>query len=228
MLNTNIVETHAIVQEKNVQEENKKVNKRLYLQVKRLFDIVISFLAMIILSPLILFIGILIKIDSDGPIFYKHKRIGKNGKYIYLYKFRTMVKNADQLHEHFDQEQLEKFKENYKLKNDPRITGLGKFLRKTSLDELPQLLNVFKGELSLVGPRPIVDGEIDKYGGNKNKFLSATPGLTGYWQVNGRSYTTYKQRIDMELYYIDNMNIWLDVKIILKTFITVIKKEGAV
>ena len=128
----------------------------------------------------------------------------------------------------FTPEQMLEWKTNYKLKDDPRVTKVGNILRKTSLDELPQLVNIIKGELSIVGPRPIVDEELEKYGENKNKFLSVTPGLTGYWQANGRSETTYEQRMQMELYYVDNMNFKLDLQIFIKTFSAVIKKEGAV
>ena len=128
----------------------------------------------------------------------------------------------------FTPEQMLEWKTNYKLKDDPRVTKVGNILRKTSLDELPQLVNIIKGELSIVGPRPVVDEELEKYGENKNKFLSVTPGLTGYWQANGRSETTYEQRMQMELYYVDNMNFKLDLQIVIKTFSAVIKKEGAV
>lgn len=173
-------------------------------------------------------IAILIKIGSKGPIFFKHKRIGKNGKEIYIYKFRTMVENAEDLIKQFTPEQMEEFKTNFKLENDPRITKIGKFLRKTSFDELPQLLNIIKGELSIIGPRPVIAEELEKYGINKEKFLSVTPGLTGYWAANGRSTTTYEQRMEMELYYVDNMSFKLDLKIFFKTILSVMKKEGAI
>ena len=173
-------------------------------------------------------IAILIKIGSKGPIFFKHKRIGKNGKEIYIYKFRTMVENAEGLIKQFTPEQMEEFKTNFKLENDPRITKIGKFLRKTSFDELPQLLNIIKGELSIIGPRPVIAEELEKYGINKEKFLSVTPGLTGYWAANGRSTTTYEQRMEMELYYVDNMSFKLDLKIFFKTILSVMKKEGAI
>ncbi|MCF0149642.1 MAG: sugar transferase, partial [Clostridium sp.] len=118
--------------------------------------------------------------------------------------------------------------ENFKLENDPRVTRVGDFLRKTSLDEIPQLLNVLKGDMSLVGPRPIVDGEIEKYGEYFEKFVSVIPGITGYWQANGRSDTTYDERVQMDMYYIDNRSIVLDIKIVFKTIVTVLKKEGAI
>lgn len=129
--------------------------------------------------------------------------------------------------ENFNEEQKREWQENFKLENDPRITKVGKFLRKTSLDELPQIVNIIKGDLSIIGPRPIVDEELEKYGENKEKFLSITPGLTGYWQANGRSNTTYEERMQMELYYIDNQSLLLDIKIFFKTIVSVLKKEGA-
>lgn len=195
---------------------------------KRILDIVLSVIGLIILSPLFLAIAILIKIDSKGSVFFKHKRIGKNGKEMYIYKFRTMVENAEDLIKQFTPEQQEEYKSNFKLENDPRITKIGKFLRKTSLDELPQLLNIIKGDLSIIGPRPVITAELEKYGMNKNKFLSVTPGLTGYWAANGRSTTTYEQRMEMELYYVDNISFKLDVKIFFKTILSVIKREGAI
>ena len=179
------------------------------------------------MSPVFLIISILIKRESDGPIFFKHKRIGKNGKEIYLYKFRSMVPNAEELIKKFTPEQMKEFKENFKLENDPRITKIGKWLRKTSLDELPQLINILKGELSIIGPRPVIEEELEKYGNNKEKFLSVTPGLTGYWAANGRSDTTYEQRMQMELYYVDNISFKMDLKVFFKTIISVLKKEGA-
>ena len=199
-----------------------------YEFTKRLCDIVLSSVGIIVLAPFFLLIGIAIKIDSKGSTFFIHKRIGKNGKIINIYKFRTMYEDSEDMIQKFSKEQIEEYKENYKLKQDPRVTKIGKFLRKTSLDELPQILNILKGELSIVGPRPVVSNELEKYGPNKEKFLSIKPGLTGYWQVNGRSLTTYEERIKMELYYIENRGMWLDIKVFLKTIFSVIKKEGAI
>ena len=203
-------------------------NKLTYNIVKRIIDILLSFVGLIVLSPIFLLIGIIVKIDSRGPVFFLHKRIGKNGREIKIYKFRTMHKNAEEMIRDFSEEQMKEFEENYKLKDDPRITKVGKILRKTSLDELPQILNILKGELSIIGPRPVVTSELEKYGPNKNKLLSVKPGLTGYWQANGRSSTTYEERMDMELYYVDNRSLWLDIKLFFKTIISVIKKEGAI
>ena len=198
-----------------------------YKYVKRALDVVIASIALVALFPIFLIIAILIKAESKGPVFFAHKRIGKNGKEIKILKFRTMVDNAEDLIKEFTPEQMEEFKKNFKLENDPRITKMGKFLRKTSLDELPQLINIIRGELSLIGPRPVIEAELEKYGNNKRKFLSITPGLTGYWAANGRSNVSYEERMIMELYYIDNISWKLDLKIFFKTILSVLKKEGA-
>ena len=184
-------------------------------------------MALIILSPIYLIIALAVKIDSPGPVFFKHTRIGKNGKTIKIYKYRTMVTNAEELIKQFTPEQMKEYKENFKLENDPRITKVGKFLRKTSLDELPQLLNIVKGELALIGPRPVVKDELEKYGENAEKFLSVTPGLTGNWAASGRSNKTYEERMEMELWYVDNISFKTDIQIFFKTIVAVIKKEGA-
>lgn len=204
-----------------------KISKKVYIKIKRVIDVILASVALILLSPLFAIIAIAIKIDSKGPVFFAHKRIGKNGKIIKLYKFRSMVINAEELIKSFTPEQMKEYKENYKLTNDPRITKVGKFLRKTSLDELPQLINIINGDLSIIGPRPVIADELEKYGTNKDKFLSVTPGLTGYWAANGRSNTTYEQRMEMELYYIDNLSLKMDIKVFFKTILSVLKKEGA-
>lgn len=205
-----------------------KISKKVYIKIKRVIDVILASVALILLSPLFAIIAIAIKIDSKGPVFFAHKRIGKNGKIIKLYKFRSMVINAEELIKSFTPEQMKEYKENYKLTNDPRITKVGKFLRKTSLDELPQLINIINGDLSIIGPRPVIADELEKYGTNKDKFLSVTPGLTGYWAANGRSNTTYEQRMEMELYYIDNLSLKMDIKVFFKTILSVVKKEGAI
>lgn len=199
-----------------------------YKYMKRGLDIILSLIGIVLLSPIFLIIAVAIKIDSKGPVIFTHRRIGKNGKVIGLYKFRSMVNNAEDLIKKFTPEQMEEYKKNYKLQNDPRITRVGKFLRKTSLDELPQLFNILKGDLSIIGPRPVIGEELEKYGFNKNKFLSVTPGLTGFWAANGRSDTTYEQRMAMELFYVDHMSWKLDCKVFLKTVLSVIKREGAI
>lgn len=216
--------------EKNINIKN--IKTYIYLAIKRFIDIIGALIGVILLIPvtLLIYIASIILKENDGPLFYNQKRIGKDGKYFKLYKFRSMCKDADDKLARYlaENEEIRKeFKETQKLQNDPRITKLGNFLRKTSLDELPQMINILKGDMSFIGPRPIVDGEIDKYENNKEKFLSVKPGLTGYWQVNGRSTTTYEERMKLELYYVDNQSLWLDIMIFFKTFITVLKKEGA-
>lgn len=210
-------------------EAQTKSNKYFYLTIKRLFDIIASGISLILLSPLFLIIGIMIKMDSKGKVFYKHKRIGKNGEYIYLYKFRSMYSDSkERLEEMLKDPVIRKeWEENYKLEHDPRITKVGNFLRKTSLDELPQLLNILNGDMSIVGPRPVIDSEIEKYGDLKEYFLSVTPGLTGWWACNGRSSTNYDERKRLELYYIQHRGIMLDLKIMFKTFTSVLKRDGA-
>ena len=235
-MNANISEENIIADKTvTIQEDLKEKIKGKHITyrfVKRLIDILGGVVGTILLVPITLCVYLARKIlkEDDGPLFYEQLRIGKNGKKFRLYKFRSMCIDADKkLKKYLEQneEARKEFEENQKLKDDPRITKIGDFLRKTSLDELPQMINILKGEMSFIGPRPVVDGEIEKYGANKNKFLSVKPGLTGYWQVNGRSNTTYAERIDMELYYVDNQSLWLDIKIFFKTFISVIKKEGA-
>ena len=195
--------------------------------IKRLFDIIVSFLGLLILSPLFLLLTILIKCDSKGPVFFIQKRVGRNGKKFGIFKFRTMRINAEEMIASFTPEQLKEWKENFKMKNDPRITRVGKFLRNTSLDELPQLINIFIGNMSLVGPRPIVEEELEWYGEKKNVLLSVRPGLTGWWATNGRSEVSYPERCDYELYYVYNCSLLLDIKILFKTFSAVFSRKGA-
>lgn len=198
-----------------------------YRIAKRIMDILLAGIGTILAAPFILLIILAIKLDSKGPAFYIHHRIGKNGKPLRLYKFRSMYQNADEMFLRFTPEQKAEWEQNFKLREDPRITRVGKFLRRTSLDELPQLLNILQGNLSVVGPRPVVDEELEKYGTNKTRFLSVTPGLTGYWQAFTRSDGTYEDRMAMELYYVDHANFWWDVKIILATVVSVLKGRGA-
>ncbi len=203
-----------------------------YRFVKRLVDIIGGLVGIVILIPMSLIIWMVevLKKENDGPLFYKQVRVGKNGKSFKVYKYRSMCVNADEKLKEYLKENdkaRKEFKKYHKLKCDPRITKVGKVLRATSLDEFPQLINVLKGDMSLVGPRPVTDEEVEAYGNLKQKFLSVKPGLTGYWQVNGRSNTEYDDRVKMELYYVDNASLILDLKILLKTLIVVIKKEGA-
>lgn len=198
-----------------------------YLTLKRLFDIVLSVLGIIILSPVFIIISIIIKATSPGPVFFKHKRIGYLGEDLEIYKFRSMVIDADNFDKYFTPQQKKIFKDNFKLEDDPRITKIGKFLRKTSLDELPQLFNILKGQMSIVGPRPIVTDEIKKYGIYANTYFSVKPGLTGLWQVCGRSATTYEKRVLLDARYVHSLSLLNDLKIILKTFVVVITEKGA-
>lgn len=212
------------------------ISKKIYRVIKRIIDIIGALVGCIILLPLTFCIWLAnIVVKDNGPVFYVHKRIGKNGKEFNMYKFRTMCNNAqdmvkdkESMKRYFTDEQIEEWKENFKIENDPRITKVGRFLRKTSLDEVPQVLNILKGDLSIIGPRPVIEEELEKYGENKEKFLSVTPGLTGYWAANGRSDTDYEKRMKMELYYVDNISLKLDMEIFFKTIITVIKRKGAV
>lgn len=223
--NGNVAQNISSVSTKTYKEVLTK--KTPYKVVKRIMDVLLSSIALVVLSPVFAIIAAAIKLESKGPVFFKHTRIGKDGKIIKIYKFRSMVENAEDLIQKFTPEQMKEYKENYKLTNDPRITKVGKFLRKTSLDELPQLINIIKGELSIIGPRPVVQEELEKYGPDAQKFLSVTPGLTGYWAANGRSCTSYEQRMEMELFYVDNLSFKMDVKVFFKTIEAVIKREGA-
>ena len=198
-----------------------------YKVVKGIVDLLCSLIGIVILFPLFLIISILIKASSKGPVFFVQERIGINGRKFKLYKFRTMVNNAEDLIASFTPEQKKEWKENFKLVDDPRITKIGKFLRKTSLDELPQLINIFKGDMSFVGPRPIIDEELLWYGDQKEKLLTLKPGLTGWWAVNGRSNVPYPERCDLELYYVDHFSLYLDIVIIFRTIGAIIKKDGA-
>jgi len=199
----------------------------IYNTVKRTLDIILSLIGLILLSPVFLIIAAVIRLDSKGKVIFGHERIGQNMKKIKIYKFRTMYENAAEIFENFTEEQKQEYYINFKLDNDPRITKVGDFLRKTSLDELPQLINILKGDMSIVGPRPIVEKEIEKYNGYASQVFSVLPGLTGYWQAHGRSDTTYDERVQMDMYYLRNRSLVLDFKIILKTVVSVIKKEGA-
>lgn len=205
----------------------KESKKKVYNCIKRVSDIIVSLFGLIITLPLFIIISILIKLDDHGPIFYRHKRVGKNGKSIYIYKFRSMVVNAEDIFSYFTEEQIKEFQTFYKLKNDPRITRIGHFLRKTSLDELPQLFNILKGDMSLIGPRPVVLNELNKFGDNKDLLLSVKPGLTGWWACSGRSDITYEERVDLEMYYINNYCARLDFKCLIKTIGSVIEGKGA-
>ena len=202
-----------------------------YFGCKRVFDILCSIIGLVALVPICLCVKIAYISQGDfHSIFYKQTRLGKHGKKIQIFKLRTMVPNAEEILQNWlnhNPEKREEYLRDRKIENDPRITKIGNFLRKTSLDEFPQFINVFKGDMSLIGPRPVVPDEIKKYRKNKKKFLSMRPGLTGYWASNGRSNISYDERIKMELYYIDHCGFLLDLQIIFDTIFAVIKKDGA-
>ncbi len=196
---------------------------------KRCFDLCAAICIMIVGSPLLLWIAA--KVMASGrPIFYGHKRVGQHGKHFPCYKFRTMAPNADQLLKELlarDPEARAEWERDFKLKNDPRITPIGHFLRKTSLDELPQLWNVLKGEMSLVGPRPIVDAELERYGAQVDYYLEAKPGVTGLWQVSGRNDVSYDTRVYLDAWYVKNWSLFNDIVILLRTVKVLLKKDGA-
>jgi len=199
--------------------------------MQQVFNYLLALLLLPILLPVILFVAFLIKKESKGPVFFAHNRIGKNGRIIPTYKFRSMYSDAKErlaklLEE--DSEIKKEWETNYKLKNDPRITKIGAILRKTSLDELPQIFNVLKGEMNFVGPRPVIQDEIDQYyKENSSYYFMVKPGITGLWQVSGRSDTDYEFRIKTDKYYVMNWSLWLDIVILFKTVKVVLKREGA-
>ena len=199
-----------------------------YVFIKRVFDVIVSFCGIVALCPVFLLLSCIIYAADPGPVFYRHERMGKGGKKIRIWKFRSMYINSEEIFENFTEEQKEEYYADFKLENAPRITKIGNFLRKSSLDELPQLWNIFCGDLSFVGPRPIVEGELAKYGADAKKLLSVKPGLTGYWQANGRNLVNYDNgRKEMELYYIENRSVWLDTKILFQTAGAVLRGRGA-
>ena len=190
--------------------------KVLYNISKRSLDIMASLVGLIILSPVVLVVAILIKLESKGPIIFSQKRIGLNGKEFKMYKFRSMVQNAEELKEKL-QKQNEMSGPMFKMKNDPRVTKVGKFIRKTSIDELPQLINVLKGDMSLVGPRPSLPKEVQNFEGWMLRRLDVKPGLTCYWQVSGRNNIDFEDWMKLDIKYVEERSFWLDIKLIFKT-----------
>jgi Undecaprenyl-phosphate galactose phosphotransferase WbaP len=198
--------------------------------IKRMVDVVLAVLVGILVLPACLMLYLLLKLESRGPALYTQSRIGRNGKTFRIWKFRSMVQDAQSvLKEYLERhpELKSEWDRDHKLKSDPRITRLGRFLRKTSLDELPQLWNVLKGDMSLVGPRPIVEAEVLKYGAGYLLYTQVTPGITGLWQVSGRNDTTYSERVALDSYYVRNWSPWLDVYVLGKTVKVVLAGEGA-
>lgn len=204
--------------------------KVLYLLIKRTIDIIGAIIGLVIFCPFFIIIPILYMFgEGKGPVFFRQSRIGKNGEYFGIYKFRSMVIDAEKKLKQNEVLYKKYIDNNYKLEpeEDPRITGVGRFLRKTSLDELPQFINVLKGDMSLVGPRPVVQEELLEYGERKEEFLSVKPGITGYWQVSGRSDVGYPERVDLELHYVYNASLFFDIKILFLTVVNVVLRKGA-
>ena len=208
------MERLQIEEEEIIQIERK--NNALYEVSKRALDIIASFLGLIILSPILLIVAILIKLESKGPALFSQSRIGLSGEQFKMYKFRSMVQNAEELKDKLAK-QNEMSGPMFKMKDDPRVTKVGKFIRKTSIDELPQLLNVLKGEMSLVGPRPSLPKEVEKFESRMLRRLDVRPGLTCYWQVSGRNNIDFYDWMKLDLKYIDERGFWLDIKLIFKT-----------
>ena len=218
------------LQETAAEQQKNLADSRLYRIPKRFIDIICGFIGCLVLIPLAILVKVCYLCERDfHPIFFKQERIGKNGKPIYIYKFRSMVPNADavlmkMLSE--DEEVAREYKRYKKLKNDPRITRIGKFIRNTSIDEVPQFLNVLKGDMSLVGPRPYLFREKEDMGEYYDIVIKCKPGITGYWQVNGRSNTDFGKRLVLDEYYYYHRNLNLDARIVGKTFAQVIMKKG--
>lgn len=197
-----------------------------YAGLKRLLDYLLVVPALILLWPMFLILAIAVKLDSPGPIIYRRRVLGRDGRVFDAFKFRTMHVNGDDILAQYPALQAE-LRKNCKLKKDPRITRMGNFLRKYSLDELPQLFNVLFQDMSLIGPRIIAPEEIEKYGAYGPDLLTVMPGMTGLWQVSGRSNTTYDERVKLDMKYVHNWSVWMDLQIVFKTIPTVLKGEGA-
>lgn len=236
-MNANISEENIIADKTVRIQENIKekidVKKVVYKFVKRLIDILGGLVGTVLLVPITLcvFIARIILKENDGPLFYEQLRIGKNGKVFKMYKYRSMVIGADEkLFEYLEEneEARKEYKEYKKLKNDPRITKVGHFIRKTSLDEFPQFINVLKGDMSLVGPRPYLPREKDDMGEYYTYIIQSRPGITGYWQIAGRSDVPFDDRLKMDYDYSQNKSLKIDFKLLFKTILNVVKKEGAV
>ena len=213
----------------SIEIEHLKIkNSVFYLFIKRVLDFIGALVGLILLSPIMVIVAIAIKLeDPKGNIIFGHMRVGKDGKMFPCLKFRSMFSNAEEMKKNFTEEQKREYAETFKLKDDPRITKVGNFIRKTSLDELPQLFNILKGDMTIVGPRPIVTDELDFYGKYEDYYKAVKPGLTGLWQVSGRSDTTYDERVALDMEYVTTRNTFKDLYIIFMTAIKVLKREGA-
>ncbi|MBO7394045.1 MAG: sugar transferase [Abditibacteriota bacterium] len=207
-------------------ESNEKRNIW-YEFVKRCVDILFSLIAIIVLSPLFIVIAFLVWRNDKGSVIFRRRVIGRGGKEFDMFKFRSMVMNAEQILDE-NKELLSEYKGKHKLENDPRITKIGSFLRTTSIDELPQFFNVLFGTMSLVGPRPIHGDEAETYGSNLSRFITVKPGMTGLWQIYGRSNTTYEERVKYDMAYIKHRSIWYDFWVLVMTVPAVILKRGAI
>ena len=207
--------------------KNKNLGTTRYNHVAKLvLDYTIALPSLLLLAPLFILLTIMVKLDSPGPVFYRRRVLGQDGRVFDAFKFRTMHVNGDEILARYPKLRQE-LNKNYKLKCDPRVTRVGKLLRKFSLDELPQLLNVLARDMSIVGPRIITPGEISKYGPYGAMLMRVMPGLTGLWQISGRSNTTYDERVALDMQYITKWSIWLDIKILLWTIPVVLKGDGA-
>ena len=193
----------------------KKLNKKFWLLVKEVFDKIVSFISLVVLLPIFFVVAILIKLDSPGPVFFLQDRVGKDGKIFKVFKFRTMTSDAP-----------EKTKGKYIDKSNPYVTRVGKILRRTGVDELPQLINVLKGEMSLVGPRPTLPYQVAKYNEYQRKRLLMKPGITSWALIHGRNKLTWPERIEYDVWYVEHWSFWLDIKILFKTVWVVAKGEG--
>ncbi len=199
-------------------------------KTKRIFDLVAASIILIVFLPLITFVAVLLKLTDPGPIIFRHMRVGQGGRRFACFKFRSMVTNADQVLKTLlesDSAARAEWERTQKLTNDPRITPLGKFLRQSSLDELPQLINVIRGDMSLVGPRPVVPSELKRYGDKLSLYLRARPGITGIWQVSGRNDCEYDQRVEMDAHYVRNWRFSTDLLILLRTLGAVAARRGS-
>lgn len=205
--------------------ENKQ-NLKVYEICKRTIDIIGAGLGLILLSPIIAVVACAVKVTSKGPVFFSQKRVGKNGELFEMYKFRSMVVNAEELKENLE-EQNEMSGPMFKIKDDPRVTKVGKFIRKTSIDELPQLWNVLKGDMSLVGPRPSLPKEVEQFDNWMFKRLSVRPGLTCYWQVSGRNNIDFEDWMKLDIKYVEERNFWIDIKLIFKTVFVLFGDKNA-
>ncbi len=211
-------------------KQNLSVHGVSYRVLKRSFDLAVCILLLPIVGLTMLLVGLFVLLSSGRPVFYRQERVGQNGKMFKLLKFRTMRKDGAQLLSEWfvlHPEARKEWQKNHKLKLDPRVTRGGLFMRQTSLDELPQILNVLRGEMSLVGPRPVVEAELVKYGKRVGFYLAAVPGLTGLWQVSGRCNVSYEQRVRMDEEYVRSWSLWKDIQILFRTPLSVIRRDGA-